>query len=141
MANRRRVFFAAVMILLFLGTNTASAGVSVGIKKGDWIEYQVFPTGHSTEGHNVTWARLEILNVEGTEITVNITTKAFNGTFASAVENFNPAEGRVGIWFIIPANTKWLRNFAISEIIVEKLISLNIKFPKPVCDISKLQIS
>ncbi len=92
------------MILLFLGTNTASGEVSVGIKEGDWIEYQVFPAGHSSEGHNVTWARLEILGVEGTEISVNITTRSSNGTFASSVANFNPAQGRVGIWFIIPAN-------------------------------------
>jgi len=104
MEHRHRLFCAVALILLFLGTNTASAEVSVGIKKDDWIEYQVFPTGASSEGHNVTWARLEILDVQGTEISVNITTKASNGTFVSDVENFNPAEGRVGIWFMIPAN-------------------------------------
>jgi PPK2 family polyphosphate:nucleotide phosphotransferase len=34
-------------------------------------------------------------------------------------------------WFIIPANHKWFRNYAVSKIIVETLESLDMKFPKP----------
>ncbi len=101
------IFTTAVTIFVFLGyTATTSAGVSIGVQKDDWIEYQVFPSGQSTEGHNVTWAKMEILEVKGTEIRANITTKAFNGTFTSTVETFDPAKGNVGIWFIIPANLK-----------------------------------
>ena len=32
-------------------------------------------------------------------------------------------------WFVIPANKKWFRNWAISKIIVETLQELNIKYP------------
>ncbi|HEY2931788.1 MAG TPA: polyphosphate kinase 2 family protein [Acidobacteriota bacterium] len=41
-------------------------------------------------------------------------------------------------WFVIPANKKWLRNLAVSAIIVEALESLDMKFPAPPCDLSKL---
>jgi len=42
-------------------------------------------------------------------------------------------------WYIIPANSKWFRNLAISQILLEKLESLDMKFPEPVCDVSKIK--
>jgi PPK2 family polyphosphate:nucleotide phosphotransferase len=42
-------------------------------------------------------------------------------------------------WYIIPSNNKWFRNLAISQIVVEKLVSLNLKLPKPQADISKIR--
>jgi len=41
-------------------------------------------------------------------------------------------------WFIIPADRKWYRNLAISEILVEYLSKLKMKFPEPEEDISKI---
>jgi PPK2 family polyphosphate:nucleotide phosphotransferase len=43
-------------------------------------------------------------------------------------------------WFVIPANRKWFRNLAVSRIIVETLESLNMKFPRPAEDLSKLRL-
>ena len=43
-------------------------------------------------------------------------------------------------WFIIPSDKKWFRNLAVSEIIVETLERLNMRFPPPSCDLSKLRI-
>ena len=40
-------------------------------------------------------------------------------------------------WYIIPANTKWFRNFAVAQIIVNTLESMKLTFPKPNFDISK----
>jgi PPK2 family polyphosphate:nucleotide phosphotransferase len=40
-------------------------------------------------------------------------------------------------WYIIPANTKWFRNLAVAQIIVNTLESMKLKFPKPNFDISK----
>jgi PPK2 family polyphosphate:nucleotide phosphotransferase len=34
-------------------------------------------------------------------------------------------------WFVIPADRKWFRNWAVSEVIVETLKGLKMKFPKP----------
>jgi len=42
-------------------------------------------------------------------------------------------------WYIIPSNNKWFRNLAISQIVVEKLVSLNLKLPKPQVDISQIR--
>jgi len=43
-------------------------------------------------------------------------------------------------WFIIPANKKWFRNFALSEILVEYLSALPMKFPPPAADLSKIKL-
>lgn len=42
-------------------------------------------------------------------------------------------------WYIIPADTKWLRNFAVAQIIVKTLESMKLKFPKPKFDISSFK--
>jgi PPK2 family polyphosphate:nucleotide phosphotransferase len=42
-------------------------------------------------------------------------------------------------WYIIPSNNKWFRNLAISQIVVEKLVSLNLKLPKPQVNISEIR--
>ena len=41
-------------------------------------------------------------------------------------------------WFIIPANKKWFRNLAVAQIIVETLEALDMKFPRPSYDPSKI---
>jgi PPK2 family polyphosphate:nucleotide phosphotransferase len=40
-------------------------------------------------------------------------------------------------WYVIPANKKWYRNHAISDILVEALENLDMKFPPPSLDLSK----
>jgi PPK2 family polyphosphate:nucleotide phosphotransferase len=42
-------------------------------------------------------------------------------------------------WFIIPANKKWFRNFAISQILVEHLSDLRMSFPAPAAGLSEIQ--
>ena len=42
-------------------------------------------------------------------------------------------------WFVIPANKKWFRNLAVSQIIVETLEKMNPRFPKPKMDLKKLK--
>jgi PPK2 family polyphosphate:nucleotide phosphotransferase len=43
-------------------------------------------------------------------------------------------------WYIIPANKKWYRNVAISQILVDSLNGLKLKYPKPKFDISNLKL-
>jgi len=43
-------------------------------------------------------------------------------------------------WFVIPANRKWFRNLAVSQILVEALEGLDMQFPPPVCDVTKLVV-
>lgn len=43
-------------------------------------------------------------------------------------------------WFVIPANKKWFRNLAVSQILVEQFGKLDMAFPEPAFDISKLKV-
>jgi PPK2 family polyphosphate:nucleotide phosphotransferase len=38
-------------------------------------------------------------------------------------------------WYVIPANHKWYRNLAVSEVLVETLEKLDLRYPDPVPDI------
>ena len=40
-------------------------------------------------------------------------------------------------WYIIPADKKWFRNLAVSNIVVKTLEDLNMKFPKPSFNVSR----
>ena len=93
-----------VVLSVFLVAQVAFGEVAIGVKKGDWIEYKVYTTGVPVEGHNVVWAKMEILGVQGNEITVNTTTQETNGALSSVVMILNPEKGEVDIWAIIPAN-------------------------------------
>jgi len=42
-------------------------------------------------------------------------------------------------WYVIPSNHKWFRNMAVSNIIVDTLKSLDMKFPEPTVDIKKIR--
>lgn len=42
-------------------------------------------------------------------------------------------------WFVIPADHKWFRNLVISQIVVEYLEQLDMKFPKPKVDIEEIK--
>lgn len=43
-------------------------------------------------------------------------------------------------WYIIPSNKKWYRNVAISQIIIDALEALDMKYPKPQFDVSKMKV-
>ena len=42
-------------------------------------------------------------------------------------------------WYIIPSNHKWFRNLAISQILVNTLESLNMKFPAPTANLEEIR--
>ena len=39
-------------------------------------------------------------------------------------------------WFVIPANKKWYRNVAVSQILIETLEGMKVRFPPPLSDLS-----
>jgi PPK2 family polyphosphate:nucleotide phosphotransferase len=43
-------------------------------------------------------------------------------------------------WFVIPADVKWYRNIAISEIVLKAMEGLRLKYPKPTVDASKIKL-
>jgi polyphosphate kinase 2 (PPK2 family) len=43
-------------------------------------------------------------------------------------------------WYVIPANVKWFRNWAIAQIIVNRIDRMKLKFPEPKIDVSRFII-
>ena len=42
-------------------------------------------------------------------------------------------------WHIVPADRKWFRNLAVSQIVVDYLEGLNMQYPKPVIDADEIR--
>jgi PPK2 family polyphosphate:nucleotide phosphotransferase len=42
-------------------------------------------------------------------------------------------------WFVIPADHKWFRNFAIARVMVEQLEALGMHYPKPTVDLDRIR--
>ena len=42
-------------------------------------------------------------------------------------------------WFVIPANHKWFRNLAVSQIIAEAMEDLDMSYPKPTVDLAEIR--
>lgn len=41
-------------------------------------------------------------------------------------------------WYVVPSNRKWFRNLAVSQIVLDTLDAMNLKYPKPTADLSKI---
>jgi hypothetical protein len=104
MDRKLALTIALLIILVVSAPIVVSAEISVGVKAGDWIEYQVTCTGNPPEGHNVTWARMGIVNVQGRNISLAIAAKMFDGTWSNETVALNLETGQLGDNFIIPAN-------------------------------------
>jgi PPK2 family polyphosphate:nucleotide phosphotransferase len=42
-------------------------------------------------------------------------------------------------WYVIPANKKWFRNLAVSQIIRDELEAMKLKYPAPAADLSSIR--
>jgi hypothetical protein len=93
-----------LIVLVVSAPIVVSAEISVGVKAGDWIEYQVTFTGTPPEGHAVTWARMDIVSVQGKNITLAVAAKQSDGSWLNETVQLNLEAGQLGDDFIIPAN-------------------------------------
>lgn len=102
---------------------------SIGVKEGDWIEYNIDISGTGTPPptHDVRWMRLQVLSVEDTAFGVYVTARYANGTVGSSVWDFNFSEGNVGGWIIIPANLSIGDSFYDSSIHNHKPVNVTIQ--------------
>ncbi|HMK94499.1 MAG TPA: hypothetical protein VK536_03765 [Candidatus Limnocylindrales bacterium] len=80
----------------------AYADVSVGVKKGDWIEYQVKVIGNPPPRYNVTWASINVTSVQGENLGLYILTKFTNGSLLIENVTVNLVT-RPGDSFVIPS--------------------------------------
>jgi hypothetical protein len=83
----------------------ASAEIVVGVKPGDWIEYNVKFTGDVPVEHDVTWCRIEVTAVEGKNVYADITSRYADGDNESVSSTVKLDTGNIGEAFIIPANS------------------------------------
>jgi PPK2 family polyphosphate:nucleotide phosphotransferase len=59
-------------------------------------------------------------------------TKAFEDALTKCSTEHAP-------WYVIPANNKWFRNLAVSEILVETMESMKMKLPEPTVDMNLIR--
>ncbi|HTY74914.1 MAG TPA: hypothetical protein VMD05_05035 [Candidatus Nanoarchaeia archaeon] len=100
-----RKFALAALFLFILIAFPASTtyAISVGVKKGDWIEYKVAVTGDMPD-HDAQWARTDVVDVQGSVLNLNMTTQFTNGTYLYENITLNLETGQLGDDFFIPAN-------------------------------------
>jgi hypothetical protein len=83
----------------------SSAEIVVGVKPGDWIEYNVKFTGDVPLEHDVTWCKIEVTAVEGKNVYVDITSRYADGSNETVSSTVKLDTGQIGEAFIIPANS------------------------------------
>jgi hypothetical protein len=98
---------AAFLLLSLIFAASFSTAVladfSVGVKHGDWVEYNVIFTGTPPPEHDVVWARMEVMGVEGQRVNATFVSRLANETMLNVVEDVDFATGRLIDMFIIPA--------------------------------------
>ena len=127
---------SACLILLYLTVLAsflvpvlASTAHIVGVKEGDWIEYNVNITGTGLPPptHDVRWFKIQVLQVQNMAFPTNFTARYANGTVSSAIWQFNFTDGSVGGWTIIPANLNVGESFFDSSIHNHKPANITIQ--------------
>jgi hypothetical protein len=104
MQNKHIPALIAVTLVFSLASVVSAAELSIGVQSGDWIEYNVSSTGAPVQGHDVQWARMEIVNEENPTVTVSITSMFTDGSNDTTEHTLNLQTGHLIDDFIIPAN-------------------------------------
>jgi hypothetical protein len=100
-------FFVLICFLILISPSQAvntESQPSIGVKAGDWLEFNSHSTGNLPAGHDVSWFKMEIINTTNTQIFVNIVAESNNGTLTSAIRTIDFITGDTQAWIIIPAN-------------------------------------
>jgi len=102
---KKSIFSIICLVTVLLLISVVSAQVSVGVKKGDWVEYQSTYTGTPPELSS-DFFRFEILKVNGTIITYEGITDFLNGTRKDSVytADISVSDAIDFGFFVIPSN-------------------------------------
>ncbi|HEX9348171.1 MAG TPA: polyphosphate kinase 2 family protein [Gemmatimonadales bacterium] len=63
--------------------------------------------------------------------------KDYQRAYEDAITRCNTQEAP---WYVVPADKKWFRNLAVSQVLVETLEALDMHFPKPTVDLSRVKV-
>ncbi|MGA2524895.1 MAG: hypothetical protein ABSF65_12200 [Candidatus Bathyarchaeia archaeon] len=113
---RKTVVALMIVAFMIILVAAAEAQPSVGVKAGNWVEYSVKTTGAVPAAQDLTWAKIEIVDIEGEAFHANFTVKYVNGTLSTSLRFFNFSTGNVQAWIIIPANLSPGQTFYDSSI-------------------------
>lgn len=61
---------------------------------------------------------------------------AYQEAYAIAVKRCSPM---IAPWYVIPANRKWYRDWAVSQILIETMEGMKLAYPKPRLDLKSLK--
>ena len=92
------------VLVVFVPIASVFGDVAVGVKKGDWIQYNANVRGTPPEDLNVKWISMNVTDVAGTTIGLDIQTLYSNGTLYPAHITLNLATGVLGDDYVIPKN-------------------------------------
>lgn len=99
--------FGLALLVLLVVTCVISgivlADISVGVKQGDWVEYNVSFTGNPPVEHDAVWARMEVMNVEGNRVNATFVSRLANGTMLNVEEDLDFEVDKLIDMFIIPS--------------------------------------
>jgi hypothetical protein len=104
--SMKRNLCLIIVSCLFLScvlSASVAADVSVGVKQGDWIEYNITFTGNPPVEHDVVWARMEVVNVTGRRVNATFISQLSNESILTVVEDLDFEAGRLIDLFIIPS--------------------------------------
>ncbi len=68
------------------------------------MEFTASTTGNLPAGHDVIWFKMEVINITGNIIWINIVAEAHNGTLSSSIRPVDFTTGNTQAWILIPAN-------------------------------------
>lgn len=103
------------VLVSMLFSAVVSAEIAVGVKQGHWIEYRVTTIGNVPDGHDITWSKIEVLDVEGKNVSVEITSRYSDKLENSENYTLNLETGQTGESFIIPANLNVGQDFKSND--------------------------
>ncbi len=96
-------FLLVFLTLTLAFTRSAYADVRVGVKLGDWVEYDVSYTGSPPPEHDVVWAIMEVKGVEEQRVNATFVSRLANGTVLTVEEDLDFTTGKLIDMFIIPS--------------------------------------
>jgi hypothetical protein len=134
MHMKKAIVLALISLMICLSIFTLSTFThaitavepTVGAKEGDWMEYNISTTGTGSlpPTHDVRWLRMEVLTVDETAFSVNVTVRYANETMGSAIWKFNFTEGNTEGWTIIPANLSagdtFFDSYTAGDVIIQR---------------------
>jgi hypothetical protein len=103
--NKQLVTLIALLMLMFAFTaSTTASAHTIDLKKGDWIEYQVDAVGDFPGEHNVNWTRIEVVDMQGELIFLNVTVQLTTGPYAYYNDTIDFETGELMEGFFLPSN-------------------------------------